>query len=289
MRAIKCRSVVLILILALSFSVAECARAGTQATALGNQQSIQQGSQQSGQQGQQSGTTGTGSQSDSQDKSKDKPPETKKNPDPNQQPANTTGQQTNRILGVMPNYRAVSANTHLAPLSVKGKFVLATKDSCDYTSAIFVGLLAGVRQGLKQEPPFGGGMAAYGRYFWRSYADQAIGNYFSEAIMPSILREDPHYYTLARGGHLHRALHAFSRVLITQRDSGRTSFNFSEVIGNGFAAGIANLYYPAQDRNLRSTGINWGEQIISDGLANILKEFWPDIHDRIHRKKQSQP
>jgi hypothetical protein len=64
-----------------------------------------------------------------------------------------------------------------------------------------------------------------------------------------------------------------------------TRFNFSEVIGNGFAAGIPNLYYTASDRCFRTTGVNWIKQIISDGLANVLKEFWPDIHDRMHHRK----
>ncbi len=290
MRAISCRAVVLIAILTLSISVAE----GAQPINQDPGQSTQQGSQQSGQQGQQSGTTGTtGSQSDTQDQSKTKPPdtkpETKKDSDPLIEPLSTLGQQTSRILGVMPNFRAVSANTQLPPLSVKGKFILATKDSCDYTSGIFVGLLSGVRQAFRQEPEFGGGMAAYGRYFWRSYADQGIGNYFTEAIMPSILHQDPHYYTLGHGNGFHRVYYAFSRLFISKNDSGSTGFNFSEISGNGFAAAIANVYYPAQDRTVRSTGINWGEQIISDGLANVLKEFWPDIHDRMHRKNPPQP
>ena len=278
MRPIKGRAVLLIVIIALSPSIGERAHALSQAAAQGSQQV------------QQSGTTGrAASHSDTQDKSKTNPAETKKAPETDQKPANTPGQQTNRILGVMPNYRAVSANILLPPLSVKGKFILATKDSCDYTSIVFVGLLAGVRQSVKSDPEFGNGAIGYGRYFWRSFADQGVGNYFSEAILPSLTHEDPRYYTLARGGLLHRTAYAFTRVLITKNDSGSTGFNYSEIIGNGFAAGLANAYYPAQDRTLRDTGVNWGEQVISDGLANVVKEFWPDIHDRLHRKKPPRP
>jgi len=254
--------------------------------ALANTQDPGQASQQGSQQSQQSGTTATSaSQSDSKDKSQSKPPDTAAPLASAQDPANTKGQQTNRILGVMPNYRAVSANTQLPPLSVKGKFILASKDSCDYTSIVFAAGLAGVRQAQRQDPEFGNGMAGYGRYFWRSFADQAVGNYFSEAILPSFTHEDPRYYTLARGGFLHRTVYAFTRILVTKNDSGSTGFNYSEIIGNGFAAGLANVYYPAQDRTLRNTGVNWGEQVVADGLANIVKEFWPDIHDRLHRKK----
>lgn len=41
-------------------------------------------------------------------------------------PLTPSGQQTKRILGVLPNFEAVSANTHLPPLSLKQKFWLST-------------------------------------------------------------------------------------------------------------------------------------------------------------------
>ncbi|HWO27954.1 MAG TPA: hypothetical protein VNO32_04065, partial [Candidatus Acidoferrum sp.] len=53
------------------------------------------------------------------------------------------GKQDKRILWVIPNYRAVSANTHLPPLSFKSEIWLATQDTFDYSDFIFVGALAG--------------------------------------------------------------------------------------------------------------------------------------------------
>lgn len=288
------RVAVLTALLAVNLSIAESARAFNQAPVQSSGEAGQLGAQLANQAGAQlAQLTGTAAaavlQSSSQDQSQSKPPDTTAPVQPGQTGTYVPGQQTNRILGVMPNYRAVSANTQLPPLSVKGKFVMASKDSLDYTSFLFVGLLSGVRMALRQEPSFGDGMDAYGKYAWRSTADQDIGNYFTEAIMPSILHEDPHYYTLGRGRAMHRVAYSFSRILITKTDAGGTRFNYSEVIGNGFAAGIANLYYPAQDRSLKTTGVNWAEQLISDGLANVLKEFWPDIRDLIHHRKPPQP
>src|SRR5271165_1055666 len=49
-------------------------------------------------------------------------------------PLTSTGQQTKRILGIMPNFDAVSANTHLPPLSLRQKFWLATENTFDYSS-----------------------------------------------------------------------------------------------------------------------------------------------------------
>jgi len=62
--------------------------------------------------------------------------------------------QSKRILWIFPNYRAVSANTQLPPLSLREKFWLATQDSFDYSSFITAGILAGVSQANKSYPEF---------------------------------------------------------------------------------------------------------------------------------------
>ena len=194
------------------------------------------------------------------------------------------GQQTKRIFWIIPNYRAVSANCQLPPLSVKDKFVLATQDSFDYSSFIVAGMLAGYSMAIKSTPEFHQGAAGYGRYYWHSFTDQAVGNYFTEAIVPSITHEDPRYYTLGHGGFIHRTGYAISRLVVTRPDSGGSTFNFSEIVGNGAAAGISNLYYPSRERTLGNTASKWASQIGVDGIANILKEFWPDIAHNVFHK-----
>ena len=82
------------------------------------------------------------------------PEETKNNPQPAEAPQASAdadpskdaseGKQPKRILWIIPNYRAVSANTQLPPLSVKGKFWLATQDSFDYSSFVLAGIVAGI-------------------------------------------------------------------------------------------------------------------------------------------------
>src|SRR5579863_2150491 len=54
------------------------------------------------------------------------------------------GTQPKRILWIIPNYRAVSANTYLPPLSFKKKFWLATEDTFDYSNFLLVGGIAGI-------------------------------------------------------------------------------------------------------------------------------------------------
>jgi hypothetical protein len=187
------------------------------------------------------------------------------------------GQQTKRMFGVIPNFAAVSADTELPPLTAGGKFKLATQDSVDYSSFIWAGMQAGQSMALKSYPELGHGMAGYSRYYWRAFADQASGSYFTEAIVPALTHEDPRYYTLGHGGFFHRAAYALSRVVVSKTDSGGSSFNYSEIVGNGMEAGLANAYYPPQERGLSSTAVNWAAQLEAAALNNLIREFWPDI------------
>jgi hypothetical protein len=196
---------------------------------------------------------------------------------------NSEGKQPKRILWIIPNYRSVSANTQLPPLALKDKFWLATQDSFDYSSFIVAGMLAGSAQAKSSTPQFGQGAAGYGRYYWHSFVDQAVGNYFTEAIVPTTTRQDPRYYTMGHGGFFRRTGYAVSRLLITKTDSGGRGFNFSEIIGNGAGAGVSNLYYPAAERTWTKTGQKWLTQVALDGVFNVLKEFWPDIDHAVFR------
>src|SRR5665213_694796 len=128
------------------------------------------------------------------------PGQTTPSSDGTPQSVDPTDEQTKRILWVIPNYRAVSAGTRLPPLSGKEKFVLATQDSFDYSSFILAGMLAGYDQATNSTPEFHQELSGYGRYYWHSFADEAVGNYFTEAIMPAMTHEDPRYYTLGKAG-----------------------------------------------------------------------------------------
>jgi hypothetical protein len=200
-------------------------------------------------------------------------------------PNDQSGKQPKRILGIIPNYRAVSANEHLPPLDFKGALWLATQDTFDYSDFIFVGGLAGIDMAGRSEPAFGHGAQGYGKYYWHVFVDGAIENYMTEAIVPIATKEDPRYYTMGKGGFVKRTGYAVSRLLITRTNSGGSTFNLSEIVGAGAAAGIGNAYYPAQSNPWVKTYQRWGTQVGLDGVFNALKEFWPDINQSIFRGK----
>lgn len=201
------------------------------------------------------------------------------------QPPSYEGQQTRRILGIIPNFRSVSADQKLPALRTGEKLKLTLEDSFDYSSFIYVGILAGVSQTEGSYPEFHTGAPAYARYYWHNFADTLNGNLMTEFLLPSATREDPRYYTLGRGGFFKRTGYSVTRLLVTRTDGGRMAPNLSEIVGNGAASGLSGLYYPAQERTWTKTGQRWVTQVGLDGFSNLIKEFWPDVNSRLFHNK----
>jgi hypothetical protein len=196
-----------------------------------------------------------------------------------------TATQTKRILGVIPNFRSVSANQKLPAQTPKEKFITAAQDSFDYSSLLLPALLAGYSQATNATPEFHQGAAGYARYFWHSYVDQAIENFSVEAIVPIITHQDNRYYTLGKGGFLKRTGYSLSRAVITRNDAGHDTFNTSEVVGAGMASGLSNLYYPSRERTFGNTAQKWGLNVGIDAATFFFKEFWPDVNNALFHTK----
>lgn len=206
------------------------------------------------------------------------PQQTTNNPDAVS--ANGT-QQTKRILGIMPNFSSVSADTKLPPQTAKEKFILAGKNSFDYSSFLIAAIQAGFAMNGKSYPEFHQGAAGYGRYYWHTLADTADENFWVSGLGPIMFRQDNRFYTLGHGSFGHRAFYAATRVLVTREDNGDRMFNFSEVIGSGASAGVSTLYYPTKYRTWTKVGQKWLTSDIIDGANFTFKEFWPDINKKI--------
>jgi len=193
-------------------------------------------------------------------------------------------QQPKRILGIMPNYRAVSAGEIPPPPTPKQAFMIATKNSFDYSSFVFVGITSALAEWSDAHPKLGDGMAGYGRYYWRGYLDKTDGNYMVIFALPTVFHQDERYYAKGEGNFFKRGIYAASRILITPDYHGKNTFNASEVLGRGIAQGISISYYPSSDRTAGALAVKYGWAMGRDALTNVFREFWPDIATHVlHR------
>jgi len=196
-----------------------------------------------------------------------------------------TGTVNDRIFEVLPNYGTVENSKELPPLTTGQKFRLATAAVFDWAAYPFNGGLAAIAQAKNDPKEWGQGWGAYGKRFGASFADNSIGTYMTTAAFPSLLKEDPRYYQLGKGGFRRRAYHAVNRLFVTRTDSGSERFNYSESVGNAVAAAISNAYHVPSDRTAARNASTFGFLILYDGLSNELKEFWPDIRRKVFRKQ----
>ena len=195
-----------------------------------------------------------------------------------------TGTVNDRIFEVLPNYGTVENANALPPLSTGQKFRIATASVFDWGAYPFNGALSAIAQARNNPKEWGQGWDAYGKRFGANFADNSIGTYMTVAVFPSLFREDPRYYQMGKGGFWRRSYHAVNRLFVTRTDSGATHFNYSESIGNAAAAALSNLYHVPSDRTASRNATTFAFLIVYDGLANGMKEFWPDIRRKVFRK-----
>ncbi len=182
----------------------------------------------------------------------------------------------NRIFGILPNFRAEQSQRNYKPLTTREKYRLAHSDSFDWPNYSLLAGYAVQSQVASQGFRHNGGLSGFSKFYARSVADQIIGSYITEAILPGVLHEDPRFFRRGAGSFLGRASYAASRVFITHRDNGSAGLNISELAGNSGVVAITCLYYP--NSRSASEGLErFGIQLGNDMISNLLTEFWPDV------------
>jgi Carboxypeptidase regulatory-like domain len=177
-----------------------------------------------------------------------------------------------RVLGVFPNFYA-SYIWNAAPLSTGQKFRLALKTTVDPVSLAIPALIAGVEQSQNAFSGYGQGVQGYAKRFGATSTDSAVSIMITDAILPTVLHQDPRYFYKGKGSIRSRAMYAVSTVFICKGDSGHWQPNYSNVLGNLAAAGISNAYYPSTDRGIHLTVDNWLIGTASGAAGALFQEF----------------
>src|SRR5271165_2198016 len=149
-----------------------------------------------------------------------------------------------RLFGVIPNYRSDELQETYKPISSREKYHIARQDSFDWPNYLLLAGYAAQSQVASGGFSKNGGMGGFAKFYARSVGDQIIGSYLTEAIMPSLLHEDPRFFRMGRGSFWRRSYWATSRIVIAQKDDGSFRFNISEVLGNAAVVAATSVYYP---------------------------------------------
>ena len=196
-------------------------------------------------------------------------------------------QEHQRVAGVMATFNTTS-NRDALPLSPGQKFQLFFRSEMDPWPFALSAIVAGIGQVNDSYPEWGLGARGYAKRFGASYSDAFIGNFFGNAVLPSLLREDPRYFQKGTGPKIRRFLWAASSTVWCRRDKGGWGPNYANVGGNLIGAAIARAYYPPSERDVAST-ISDGLTVSAEGVigAEII-EFWPDLARLLKRKHEEK-
>lgn len=190
------------------------------------------------------------------------------------------------MMGVMATFNTTT-NPDAVPLSPKQKFKLFFRGATDPWPFLLTSVVAGIGQAENSNPDWGQGMQGYGKRFGAGYSDYFIGNLFGNAILTSVLREDPRYFQKGTGSGLTRFLWAAGSTVWCKRDKGTWGPNYANVGGNLIGAAVGRIYYPDSSRNVGDT-ITDGLTVSAEGIVGAeVIEFWPDMV-RAHRRKQAE-
>src|SRR5579863_7689735 len=187
-------------------------------------------------------------------------------------------QEHQRAVVIIPAFN-VTYHADAIPLSSAQKFRLQFRAAADPYAFGLSMFVAGIGEMNDSNSGFGWGPEGYAKRAAAAYGDNVIGHTFGNAILPSLLHQDPRYFRLGHGTCGRRILNPLKAAVVSRHDNtGKREPNYSNVFGNLIGGAISNLYYPAGNRDEAAHTFRVGLMVTIEGsLGSELQEFWPDM------------
>jgi hypothetical protein len=168
------------------------------------------------------------------------------------------------------------------PMTPKEKAWLALRNVGDPFNTITILGSSAIAVGSNAHSPYGPGMPGFGRDVGVSYTEDLTGEFFGTFLIPSIVRQDPHYHRMPNATMKRRIAHAIYQVAWTQGDNGKGMVNYADLMGFAIDDEIANLYVPGRETNLPASAERYGISLALAPTDNLITEFLPDLARKIH-------
>jgi len=177
-----------------------------------------------------------------------------------------------RVLSFIPNMYVVY-EPHPEPLTTRMKFHLAYKSLTNPFFFARTAAWAGVQQARDDPSEWHQGAKGYSKRLGAGFADGVTGSLISNAILPSLLHQDPRYFYQGSGTKKSRSLHAVLAPFVCKGDNGAWQPNYSQLGGSLIGYSISSAYYPSSDRTaghlFQTFGIDLGLHVV----GSLAQEF----------------
>ena len=173
--------------------------------------------------------------------------------------------------------------TSAGPLSTGEKFELFVNNSISISTLFTSSVGSGINQATNTPEGYGQGREGYAKRFGSSMARNASSNFFGTFLLASVLREDPRFFPQSNPTFGGSAKYSVKRLFVTRSDSGHDTANWSGLLGPLFAEGLANTYWPEQDRTAGDTLERYGLDLAIQAGGNMLRNYWPVFFKKLRR------
>ena len=179
--------------------------------------------------------------------------------------------------------------TSKGPLSGLQKFELAANNSVGL--ATIGGALIGsaYNQAVDSPSGYGQGGEGYAKRFGSDMARAASINMFGNFLLATTLHQDPRFFVKKDLSFKQSVEYAAVRVVITGTDAGKDQVNYSGLIGPLMAEGLANVYYPDENRSAGETLTRYASDLEWKFGGNLLRQYWPTINKRLRLLPEPSP
>jgi hypothetical protein len=189
-----------------------------------------------------------------------------------------------RVLGFMPSFNT-SYNSEAVSLTKKQKFKLAFSQATDPFQFLIAGIAGGFSEAEGSDHGYGGGPVGYLKRVGADYADSFDGAMIGNALLPSILHQDPRFFRRGYGSAKRRVFYALSTSFVAKHDNtGKWEPNYSNLGGNLIAGAISTVYVPEDERTASNVIEGFALVTLEGAGGAVLQEFWPDISRKFFHK-----
>lgn len=179
-----------------------------------------------------------------------------------------------RVLLLFPGYETIQdPNIPVAPLRTRQKFEMAYRKTVDPSFIIESAMFGGYDQVANYGPQYGSGADAFAQRFGYNAANLASTFLFTDALLPTIFRQDPRYFRKGHGSFGSRVWWALRSEAVAYDNTGREVPNYSSMLGFGMSTALSNAYSPDSSITFGKTMERYGvKEAVSFGL-NVMREF----------------
>ncbi len=177
--------------------------------------------------------------------------------------------------------------TNQGPLSSWQKFKLAANSSVALSTIAAVAVGAAYGQAVNHPSGYHQGAEGYGKRFGANMARAASDNMFGTFLLASALHQDPRFYVRKNLSFKQSVEYSAKRIIFTQSDSGEKEVNYSGLIGPLMGEGLANAYYPDENRTVGGTFTRYASDLGWRFSGNLLRQYWPSINRKLRLVPES--